>query len=310
METIRTAFITGATGYIGRNVARAFRRAGYRVLGLTRSASKAADLAADEVVAVIGTLQDPAAWQAAAASAEVLVHAAVDYSTDTMALDQAIVKLLIRSASARNATLIYTSGVWVHGDTGGRVVDETAPLAPIEIVAARPATERLVLDASALRGIVIRPGIVYGQRGGLTAAFFDEQPLLGDGGNHWPLVHVDDLADAYVRAAERGSARSVYIVAERSRATVGELVSAARAAAGLGNPPHRLAAPEARKTLGALAEALMLDQQVSAARAERELGWRARHAGFIEEAAIYAAANRKPFISPAAVPTANVARAA
>jgi nucleoside-diphosphate-sugar epimerase len=302
MESSKTAFITGATGYIGRNVARAFRRAGYRVMGLTRSPSKAAELVADEIVPVIGTLQDPSAWKAMAASADVVVHAAVDYATDTMALDQATVGVLVEAASARNATLIYTSGVWVHGDTGGRVIDETAPLAPIELVAARPAIERLVLDANALRGIVIRPGIVYGRRGGLTAAFFEERAVPGDGSNHWPLVHVEDLAEAYVRAAERGSARSAYIVADRSRATLGELVDAARAAAGLHGPPHWLPAREARKALGAFADALLLDQQVSAARAERELGWHPRHSGFVHETAIYAAANQPASVQPGAGP--------
>jgi nucleoside-diphosphate-sugar epimerase len=292
MDTVKTAFITGATGYIGANVARAFRRAGYAVLGLTRASAKAANLAAQEIVPVIGTLQDPAAWRAAAASADVLVHAAVDYSADTMALDQATVQGLIEMAGARNATLIYTSGAWVHGDTGGKVADETAPLAPIEIVAERVATERLVLAASSVRGIVIRPGIVYGRQGGLTAAFFGDKPIVGDGSNHWPLVHVDDLAEAYVRAAERGRAGTAYIVTDGSRSTVRALAGAARAAVGLNGPPHWLALAEARKTMGGFADALALDQQLSAARAERELGWRPRQAGFVAEATIYAAALR------------------
>ncbi|MCW5632733.1 MAG: NAD-dependent epimerase/dehydratase family protein [Rubrivivax sp.] len=292
MTSLRTVFITGATGHIGRNVARAFRRAGYRVLGLARDAAKASGLAAEEIVPVLGTLQQPAAWRAAAASAEVLVHAAVDYAGDTMALDRAAVQALLQGAATRGATLIYTSGVWVHGDTAGRVVDETAPLAPIELVAPRVETERLVLGAPALRGIVIRPAIVYGRQGGLTAPWFGEHPVAGDGRNHWPLVHVDDLADAYVRCAERGSAGSAYIVADRSRATVGELRAAARRAAGIGGGPGWIALAEARRTMGPFADALALDQQVSAARAERELGWRARHAGFVAEAPILAAAIR------------------
>jgi nucleoside-diphosphate-sugar epimerase len=293
MDSIETVFVTGATGYIGRNVARAFRRAGYRVLGLTRNAGKAAGLAAEEIVPVVGTLQAPQSWRAAAVSAAVLVHAAVDYNADTMALDRATVEVLIDIASARNTTLIYTSGVWVHGATGDRVADETTPLAPIELVAARAATEQIVLGANAPRGIVIRPAIVYGRQGGLTASFFAEQPVVGDGSNRWPLVHVDDLAEAYVHAAERDEAGAVYIVADRSRSTVRELVAAARQAAGLDGPPRWLPLTEARKTLGAFAEALALDQQASAARAERELDWRARHAGFVAEAAIYAAANRR-----------------
>lgn len=291
MERIKTAFVTGATGYIGRNVARAFRRAGYRVTGLTRDRAKAQSLAAEEIVPVIGMLQEPAGWREAAASAEVLVHAAVDYSADTMALDRTAVKVLIEIAAARAATLIYTSGVWVHGDTAGSIIDDSAPLSPIDLVTVRAHTERLVLAAPSVRGIVIRPAIVYGGRGGLTAGFFSEQAVVGDGCNHWPLVHVDDLAEAYVLAAERGSAGSAYIAADESRATVRELVNAARAAAGLRGMPRWMPLAEVRKSMGDFAEALTLDQQVSAARARRELDWRPRHAGFIAEAAIYAAAN-------------------
>lgn len=292
MDKVKTAFITGATGYIGGSVAQAFRGAGCTVLGLTRSSAKAAELAARQIVPVVGTLQEPAGWRAAAASADVLVHAAVDYDTDTMALDRTAAQALVEIAGARHVTLIYTSGAWVHGDTGGKVVDETAPLAPIDIVAARVATERLVLTAPSLRGIVIRPGIVFGRHGGLTVAFFDDQPIVGDGSNHWPLVHVDDLAQAYLRAAERGRAGAAYIATDRSRATVRELVGAARAAADLHHPPRWLALADARKTMGGFADALALDQQLSAARAERELGWRPRPAGFVAEAAAYAAARR------------------
>src|SRR3989475_11772797 len=64
---------------------------------------------------------------------------------------------------------IFTSGVWVHGDAGDRMVDETTPLNPIKLVAWRPAHEQLVLQASGMRGLVIRPGCVYGGPGGLTA---------------------------------------------------------------------------------------------------------------------------------------------
>jgi nucleoside-diphosphate-sugar epimerase len=292
MSTIKTVFITGVTGYIGRNVAGKFRRAGWRVLGLTRDAAKAASLTAQEITPVIGTLQDADKWRTIAATANVLVHAAVDYTTDTAALDRAVAETLVQVASQRGSTLIYTSGVWVHGSTGAHVADETTPLAPTPMVATRPVTERLVLEMKNARGIVIRPAIVYGHRGGLTAGFFSDQQVIGEGSNRWPLVHVDDLADAYLRAVERGSAGGIYLVADDSRVTVRELVAAAREAAGVSAPIQWLPVTEARKTLGPFADALALDQQVSAMKAQRELGWRPIHAGFIAEAATYAAANR------------------
>lgn len=291
MSRIRTVFVTGASGYIGRRVARAFRRAGWRVLGLTREAGKAGSFLATEVTPVIGSLQSPETWRPSAAAADVIVHAAVDYAADTQSVDQAAVRALIEAGSDRRATLIYTSGVWVQRP-GPEVTDETTPLAPAEVVSKRPATERFVLESSRIRGVVVRPAVVYGLQGGLTAGLFTEQPVVGDGANHWPLVHVDDLADAYVRIAERGEARGTYLIADESRSTLRELATAARRAAGLGGSPKWLPLPEARKSLGAFADALARDHQVSAARATRELGWRPMRAGFLAEVATYAAAAR------------------
>jgi len=286
----KPVFITGATGYVGRNVARAFRRAGWQVLGLTRDAAKASSLAAEEITPVIGTLQDPSTWRRAAESAGLLIHAAADYATDTQELDQSVTRTLVDIATARGATVIYTSGVWIHGTTGSQVADETTPLAPAENVSKRPATERIVLEAKP-RGIVIRPAIVYGRQGGLTAALFTDQPVVGDGRNHWPMVHVDDVADAYVRAAERGTAGGIYILTDGATVTMAEVAAAARRAAGLSGPVKWLPLAEARKKLGAFADALVLDQRFSAARAQRELGWCAVRPGFIDEAQTYAAAS-------------------
>lgn len=291
MSALRTAFITGATGYLGRNVARAFRRAGWQVLGLTRDAAKGPRLAAEEITPVVGTLQDPSTWRRAAESAELLIHAAADYATDTQELDQSVARTLVDIATARSATVIYTSGVWILGATGSHVADETTPLAPAEIVSKRPATERIVLQAKS-RGIVLRPAVVYGRQGGLTAALFTDEPVIGDGRNHWPMVHVDDVADAYVRAAERGSAGGIYILTDGAIVTMAEVVAAARKAAGLSGPVKWLPLAEARKKLGAFADALVLDQRVSSARAQRELGWHPTHGGFIGEAATYAAASQ------------------
>jgi nucleoside-diphosphate-sugar epimerase len=294
MSTINTAFVTGATGYVGHAVARAFRAAGWSVRGLVRDWRKAAMLTSEEIAPVAGLLERPQAWREAAASADVLVHAAAIGGPEAMSFDAASVRSLIDIASRRQATLIYTSGVWVHGDTHGAVVDESAALAPPALVARRAATERLVLDAGPIRGMVIRPAIVFGRRGGLTASFFRDDPIVGDGANHWPLVHVDDLADAYVRAAEFGRTGAAYIVADGSTAPVRDLVLAARVAQARPGAPRWMTLNEARAAMGPFADALALDQKVSAARAQRELGWRPRRAGFIAEAGLYAAANQDP----------------
>ena len=153
--------MTGATGYIGLNVAAAYRRAGHEVWGLTRSPEKARLLARHEIRPVQGSMQDPGSWGETTRKCSVLIHAAVDYQEDPFKLDQGTVEFLLslaRQEGPRPKTLIYTSGVWVYGSTGGALADETTPLNPPKLVAPRPGIERMVLESGDVRGIVLRPG--------------------------------------------------------------------------------------------------------------------------------------------------------
>ena len=134
-------FVTGATGYVGSSVATAFRRAGHHIWGLTRSQAKARRLAQQEIEPVVGELGDSKTYADVAAECAVLVHAAFEYSANGVAKDRKAIDALIEAGrrGAKPKTLIFTSGVWVHGDTGDRMVDETTPLNPIKLVAWRPA---------------------------------------------------------------------------------------------------------------------------------------------------------------------------
>ncbi len=131
----------------------------------------------------------------------------MDYEAETVAADHAAVETLLDAArQAREGTLVYTSGCWVLGNTGDVPADERAPTAnAAELVAWRPAHERKVLDAAGdrLATAVIRPGIVYGGRGGILAGMFESAveggaaEFIGDGDNRWSLVHREDLAELY-----------------------------------------------------------------------------------------------------------------
>jgi len=287
--------ITGATGYIGFNVAIAYRRAGHEVWGLTRSEEKAKLLARHEVRPVVGSMQQPEGWGAAAKDCSVLIHAAVDYQTDPFALDKQTVEFLLSLArqGPRPKTLIYTSGVWVYGNTQGSLVDETTPLNPPKMVARRPATEQLVLNASDVRGLVIRPGCVYGYQGGLTGMWFaaaaKEKTLtaVGDGSNRWTMVHADDLANAYLRAGESGLSGEVFNITDRSRWSVGEMLAAVARVTGYAGKITFIPVAEATKSMGDFAECLALDQHADSRKAVRLLGWQPKHGGFVDNAETY-----------------------
>ena len=280
-------FLTGGSGYIGSTVALALKKAGHDVLALVRDEAKGQALKAAGVKLVKGELGNPAGYAGAAWGRAAFVNLAQDFSPNGVELDKKTItsaKDLLRGQVG--ATFIYTSGCWVQGSTEG-VADETTPLHPAKMVAWRPAHEQLALEMAkdGIRSVVVRPGIVYGGKGGLTGMFFGTAlkngvaQTIGDGENHWPLVHVDDLAELYVRLVERAPAGSVFNATDASRLKQREIAEAASRAAGKegkvavqppdGSPFH---------------EALLLDQRISSEKARNDLDWRPRHESFVAEA--------------------------
>jgi len=291
-------FVTGSTGFIGAAVTAAFARKGHHVFGLVRTPAKATRVAAAEATPVAGNLHDPNGWRAAADACDVLVHCAVEYTEQQWDLHSRSVEVLIDSArrAHRPRKLLVTSGCWVYGDTGHGVADETSVLAPPALVAPRPAADDRVLDANGtlLRTLVLRPGCVYGGSGGLTASWFESavaegaSRLVGDGENRWAMIHVEDLADLYVRAAESPYGGEVFNATDRSRFTVLECARAASLAAGAGGRTVSWPLAEARKALGeTYAECLALSQHLDSSKAVRLLGWQPHHGGFADGAPRY-----------------------
>jgi nucleoside-diphosphate-sugar epimerase len=284
-------FVTGATGYVGHAVAAALRRAGHEVLGLCRSAEKARLIARDEIHPVLGDLNHPSTYGHALDACSVLVHAAFDAQGGVVEPDRTAIAAFLEASKRSPKTVIYTSGVWVYGDTGAGAADETTPSNPVKLVAWRPAHERSILHSADVRGIVLRPGCVYGKAAGLTGDWFaasernEPVSVVGDGRNRWAMVHLDDLADAYVRAAESNLRGEVLNVTDRSRNTVGDMVRAAARAAGSSRDPVFIPLDDARKSMGDFADCLGLNQHVDSRKAVRLLGWQPRHAGFVDEAA-------------------------
>ena len=282
-------FLTGATGYIGSAVADALRNAGYAVAGLARSADQERLLAARGMGAHRGDLRDPASVAEGARQADAVIHTAFAAAEDAPQVDGAAVQAILTELGHLNRPFIYTSGCWVHGNTGDRVADEDTPLAPIPFVAWRPAVEQLVLAAArrGVQGVVLRPVIVYGRGGGLVRAFVQSARergaarIIGSGENRWTFVHVDDLADLYVRAL-RAPSGTLLLGAHGPARRIRDVAEAASRAAGAGGKVEMVPLEEARKTMGPVADGLAIDQQISG---ERLLGWRPKGPSVLEDLA-------------------------
>ncbi len=261
-------FVTGATGYIGNGVAKAFVRAGHEVFGLVRTDLGAIELQKNEIRPLIGTIEN---LPKAAKEAEVIIHCAYENAEK----DQAAVQTLIQTVPK---TLVYTSGVWVYGNRT-QTVDEASPLEPISIVKWRPPVEQKVLK-SKHKSIVIRPGHVYGYDKGLIAMMFEAASnglleIAGNGENHWSTVHLDDLAQLYLMAVEKGLSGEILNGTDNTSIKVKDLAEASAKLAH--SKVHFLKLPEALKKFGPLAEGLAVNQpHISNKRAAQLLSWHPR----------------------------------
>jgi nucleoside-diphosphate-sugar epimerase len=281
-------FLTGATGYIGAAVLDSLVRAGHDVTALVRNKDKARRVAKRGGHPVVGDLAEPDSYLTAAEAQDGYVHAAYDGRSDKgPALEEAALETMIaaakrpRTAGANSPArrfLIYTSGVWILGQTP-EPVDEAAPINPIEAASFRPAHEALVLDAATeqLRTVVVRPGVVYGSGNGMVGEIFKSASrgivrVVGDGNNHWPLVYDRDLADLYARLAAHNDAVGVYHANDEGDERVNDIVDAIKPYLPLKPDVRHVPIEEARNKMGPHADAWALDQVVRSPRA-RALGW-------------------------------------
>ena len=281
-------FLTGATGYIGTAVAERLRAAGHTLSGLARSDASAQRLAAADIRPIRGDFSNPGSVSAAAAAADGVISLATTYDP---AVDGPAIDAILEALAGSDKPFVYTSGIWSHGDTGDAVADETTPPKPPALVQWRQAVEDRVRQGArrGIRTVVIRPAIVYGRGGGIPAGFVDSARkegsarYVGTGKNRWPFVHVDDLAELYLLALERAPAGTLLLGVSGPSHPVEEVAAAASRGAGAGGRTTAWPLEEARKSLGAYADALVLDQQASGRRAQETLGWQPTRPDVLED---------------------------
>jgi nucleoside-diphosphate-sugar epimerase len=275
-------FLTGATGYIGSAVLDAALRANHQITALVRTPQAADVLASRGVTPVLGDLAAVTSYRAAADAHDAYVHTAADSSPRREEVDRKAIDTLMALASARAksspVSFVYTSGIWVLG-SNAQPMDETAQPNPGQLLGWRPAHELLVLQAAGpnLRTAVIRPGVVYGGNRGIVSDLLKNAlngliRVIGTGENHWPLVYDRDLADLYVRVAALPAASGIYHANDEGDETVNAIVEGIKNHLSASPDVRHVPLEEARKKLGAYADALALDQRVRGPRA-RALGW-------------------------------------
>ncbi|KAI9376619.1 hypothetical protein BJX61DRAFT_255732 [Aspergillus egyptiacus] len=220
------AFITGATGFIGRVVTEFAVKEGYTVRGLSRREEGDTLLRSLGATPVRGDLNNAALLAEESKDADIVFHLAYDHDfskpyQQLVDLDISAVSALANGLEGSNKALIVTNGtVGIQADPNGGETDESSPREE------HPFLNRYVAENHALsftekgiRVVSIRlPQYVYGR--GTTTGFAaqliklaiksGESVYIGDGEYCFSDVYVDDAARLYLAAAKHAKAGDVF----------------------------------------------------------------------------------------------------
>jgi nucleoside-diphosphate-sugar epimerase len=226
--------VTGAGGFIGRHLVDRLVHDGHKVRALVHTSEPAPDWS-ERVEIVTGDVHDPQAMKAAAAGCEIVYHLAgkahalteVRGDEDTYrAINTDGTRHVLEGAVAGGArAFVLFSSVKAMGEGGSRCLDESFD-GPPETPYGRSKldAERVVLEIGGRAGLhvaCLRLPLVYGpgNKGNLfrMIAAIDRGvfPPLPELGNRRSMVHVADVVQAAVRAAETSAANGrCYIVTD------------------------------------------------------------------------------------------------
>jgi nucleoside-diphosphate-sugar epimerase len=263
--------ILGSTGVIGRPVIARLLDRGHEVVAIARDPSRLA--AHSRMHAARGDILDAASLVVPLAGCDAVLHLATviprtgawtDWSANDRVRHEGARNLLEAAQRGGRPRYIQQSVAMLLVGPRDVVADEDAPLRPSPRLESARDMERLVRDSD-LPWMILRGGAFYG-RGSDRMEHLNRLAregnlaIPGDGNDYTSLVHVEDMADAVVQAAESDLATEVFNVVDDHPVTYRELyefVAKMNAAA----PPASGGPP------------LLPNFRVSNARARRVLGW-------------------------------------
>ncbi len=226
-------FITGATGFIGGEVARQLIAAGHEAVALVRSPGKAQPLIDLGVQIAPGDITDKESMRAPMTGVDGVFHIAGWYKIGPgiKARAQAerinvqgtrnVFELMRELAIAKG---VYTSTVGVFSDTHGRVPDETyrynGPFVNeyerSKWIAYYEVAEPVMRDGLPL--VIVQPGVVYGpgdtsELGATLTRYLRRRLPAVPRGTAYCWAHVEDTARGHLLAMEKGTPGEAYIIA-------------------------------------------------------------------------------------------------
>lgn len=220
--------VTGATGFLGRELVRALRARGDEVRILARPSSRIGDLSG-QVEVIHGDVLDDASVAASVKDRDLVFHTAGMVSTlaserrAMFAVNVDGTRNVLKAALAAGVPrVVYTSSSSAVGHSvDGRAVDEQAVWEDPNV--AYPRSKRRAEEAAIAVGrqglplVIVNPSFILGPGGGadstnrLVRRFLDGKLKLYVEGGISP-IDVEDVAQGHLAAADRGTLGERYLV--------------------------------------------------------------------------------------------------
>ncbi len=310
-----TTFLTGSTGFVGAAVARLLLAKGHRVRALSRPHNDRRNLNGLDIEIVEGDLTQPETYRAALKDCRNLFHVAADYRIwvpDAAAMNRVNIdgtrSLMLAALDAGIERIVYTSSVATLGlHKDGTPAREDSPVAFSDMVGvykqskylAEEEVSRLIAHHN-LPAVIVNPSTPIGPRDIkptptgriIVDAVKGRMPAYVDTGLN--IAHVDDVAMGHWLAFERGKIGERYILGGSNLALSDILAIIADI---VGRPAPKIKLPRAAIYPVAIGmeiaarltgwepmvtrDALRMAKKkmyFSTAKAERDLGYRARDA--------------------------------
>lgn len=305
----RTAFVTGATGFVGRALVQKLIAADWSVTALVRATSVVPASWGNRVSLVYGDVGDRSACAKGAAGASCVFHLAAavhdvaggdDRRRQQSTTLEGTRTVLDAVATAGVPSFVFVSSLAVYGESGvvRSELDDCRP--STEYGRAKLAAEQLISSTSPahLHWTILRPAMIYGigAPGNLSLMTHliraHMLPALPRNIGRRSLVHVDDVARAaLLTVGDVRAAGATFIVTDGQPMSLREIQDEIREY--LGRMPHRYAIPSlplavaARlasglgrlgskrwKSISDWIERMLLPAEFDSTRIERELGFK------------------------------------
>jgi dihydroflavonol-4-reductase len=224
------ALVTGANGFTGSHLVKALIQRGATVIAYVRPSSQLDRLSGLPITYAYGDITDPLALTSAMMGVDTVFHTAayvelglVDVAVMERVNFQGTQAVLAAAKTAQVSKMVYCSTIGIFGDTQGQVVDETFQRTQTDFSSAYDRTKYLAqraVNTAANQGldvVSILPSGIFGPDdphfGSVLQAFLKGRLKVWAGGDRITgIVHVDDLTQAMILAAEQGLRGEQYII--------------------------------------------------------------------------------------------------